>query len=182
MGKFSSGGGAMSDDLKQNGDLIQNWPMIKSHFRHTLQSSQFYTFATVNPDGSPHMAPYASLVLNDDCTGYYSDAFPNQMSRNLKADPRVCIVAVRMGFGLWFKAIFRGRFSGWPGIRLYGTVGPSRKGTAEEIDRWRSRMKRFKRMKGYKLLWADISTVRDIQFQQFEPVHLGPMTRHLVTN
>ena len=77
----------MSDDLKQNGDLIQNWPMIKSHFRHTLQSSQFYTFATVNPDGSPHMAPYASLVLNDDCTGYYSDAFPNQMSRNLKADP-----------------------------------------------------------------------------------------------
>ncbi|PIE67035.1 MAG: pyridoxamine 5'-phosphate oxidase [Deltaproteobacteria bacterium] len=174
-GSASSGGDHMS------ADIVKNWPMIQAHFRRTIQSSRFYTFATINPDGSPHVAPYASLVLNDDCTGFYSDVFPNQMSRNLKADPRICIVAVRMGFGLWFKAIFSGRFIGWPGIRLYGTVGPSRKGTTKEIDRWRRRMKRFKRMKGYKILWADVSTVRDIQFQRFEPVHLGTMTRHLVT-
>lgn len=155
--------------------------MIKAHFKQSIQSSRYYTFATVNPDGTPHMAPYASLVLNDDCTGYYSDVFPNWMSRNLKADPRICIVAVRMGFWLWLKAIFSGSFNGWPGIRLYGTVGPSRKGSAEEIDRWRRGVKRYKRTKSYKLLWADISTVRDIRFQRFEPVHLGPMTRDLVT-
>ncbi len=163
-------------------DLKANWPKVKDHFKESLRSSRFYTFATVNPDGTPHMAPYASLVLNDDCTGYYSDVFPNKMSRNLKADPRICISAVRMGFGLWFKALFTGRFDGWPGVRLYGTVGPSRSATLEEIDRWRHRMKHFKRMKGYKMLWADIRTVRDIQFHRFEPVRLGPMTRSLVSD
>ena len=157
-------------------ELKANWQKIKDHFNKSINSSRFYTFASINPDGTPHMAPYASLVLNDDCTGYYSDVFPNQMSRNLKADPRICISAVRMGFGLWFKALFTGKFVGWPGVRLYGTVGPSRKATLEEIERWRCRVKQYKWMKGYKILWADICTVRDVQFERFEPVRLGPMT------
>ncbi len=161
----------MSNDLKHN------WQKIVNHFEKSIRSSRFYTFATINPDGTPHMAPYASLVLNDNCTGYYSDVFPNQMSRNLKTDPRICISAVRMGFGMWFKALLTGKFKGWPGVRLYGTVASSRKATAEEIDRWRQYVKKYKWMKGYKLLWADIKTVRDIQFEGFEPVRLGPMTR-----
>jgi uncharacterized protein len=158
-------------------DLIRNWPKIVDHFEKSRQSSRFFTFATINPDGTPHMAPYASLVLKDDCTGYYSDVFPNRMSRNLKADPRICISSVRMGFGLWLKALFTGRFDGWPGIRLYGKVEPSRKATAEEIDGWRHRVKQYKWMKGYKLLWADVRTVRDVRFEHFEPVQLGPMTQ-----
>ena len=158
-------------------DLTQNWPKIVNHFKKSSQSSRFFTFATVNPDGTPHMAPYASLVLNDDCTGYYSDVFPNQTSRNLKADPRICISAVRMGFGLWIKAILTGKFDAWPGVRLYGRVEPSRKATPQEINVWRNRVKRYKWTKGYKILWADIRTVRDVRFDRFEPVQLGPMTK-----
>jgi predicted pyridoxine 5'-phosphate oxidase superfamily flavin-nucleotide-binding protein len=160
----------MSDELKNN------WKQIVEHFEKSLQSSRFFTFATTNPDGSPHMAPYASLVLGNDCTGYYSDVFPNRMSRNLKRDPRICISAVDMGMGVWLKALFSGKFQTWPAVRLYGTVGTPRKATLEETERWRHRLKKYKWTKGYKLLWADIKPVRDIQFDRFEPIHLGPMT------
>jgi hypothetical protein len=160
-------------------EIKTNWPWIVRFFKKSLSSHHFYTFATVDPDGRPHIAPYASLVFNDDCTGYYSDVFPQRMARNLKKDERVCIMAV--DFGAWYtlKGLFRGRFDRWPGIRLYGTVGPNRRALPEELDRWLVRVKRFKKFKGYDLIWKDIRTVRDIYFTDFEPVHLGPMTRHL---
>ncbi len=104
---------------------------------------------------------------------------PRNLARNLKKDERVCIMAV--DFGAWYtlKGLFRGRFDRWPGIRLYGTVGPNRRALPEELNRWLVRVKRFKKFKGYDLLWKDIRTVRDIYFTDFQPVHLGPMTRHL---
>jgi hypothetical protein len=160
----------MSDELKHN------WNKIVEYFEKSLQSNRFYTFATTNPDGSPHMAPYASLILNDDCAGYYSEVFPNQMNRNLKRDPRICISAVHMGMGTWLKALLTGKFQAWPGVRLYGTVAPPRKGTLEEIERWRCRVKKYRWTKGYKLLWGGIPPVREIRFDRFEPIQLGRMT------
>lgn len=160
-------------------DLQTDWPWIVRHFNKSIKRSLFYTFATVSDDGSPHLAPYASLVLNDDCTGYYSDAFPNHMSRNLAENRRVCILAVNCGMGYWFKGLFFGRFDHWPGIRLYGTVDKSRPARPGEVERWLVRVKRFKPFKGYDLIWKGIRTVRDIRFTRYEPVRIGPMTRHL---
>jgi uncharacterized protein len=160
-------------------DLQAHWPWIVRNFGRGMEKSIFYTFGTVNADGSPHLAPYASLVLNDDCTGYYSDVFPNHMSRNLAADRRVCVMAVNGGMWYWLKGLFRGRFDHWPGIRLYGTVDKSRPAEPGEVDRWRVRVRRFKRLKGYDLLWKGVDTVRDIRFTHFEPVRVGAMTRHL---
>lgn len=158
-------------------ELKTNWPRIMTHFKKSLKSSRFYTFATIAPDGFPHLAPYASLVLNDDCTGFYTDAFPDKTSRNLKADPRVCISAVRMEPALWFKGLLTGKFTDCPAIRLYGTVGPSRKAEPGELDRWGRRVKKYRWMKGYNSLWGGIRPVRDIQFERFEPIQLGRMTQ-----
>lgn len=160
-------------------DLKADWPWIVQHFRKSLLSSRFYSFATVNPDGSAHVAPIGSLVLNDDGSGYFSDVFPGSMAKNLKADQRICIMAVRMGFWYWLKALVSGRFEGWPGIRLYGTAGERRKARPGEIQRWRKRVNHFKPLKGYKLLWKDADVVRDVIFTRYEPVRLGVMTRHL---
>lgn len=162
-------------------DLQAHWPWIVRHFEKGLKRSIFYTFATVNADGSPHLAPYASLVLNDDCTGYYSDVFPNRMSRNLADDARVCIMAVDCGMWYWLKGLVLGRFDHWPGIRLYGTVDKSREARPGEVERWMVRVRRFKPFKGYNLMWKGIHTVRDIRFTRYEPVRVGPMTRHLGT-
>jgi uncharacterized protein len=160
-------------------DLQAEWPRIVRHFEKTLKRSIFYTFATVNADGTPHLAPYASLVLNDDCTGYYSDVFPNHMSRNLAKGGHVCIMAVDCGMGYWFQGLLRGRFDHWPGIRLYGTVDKTRPARPGEVERWLVRVRRFKRFKGYNLIWKGIHTVRDICFTHYEPVRVGAMTRHL---
>lgn len=81
-----------------------------------------------------------------------------------------------MGMGIWIKALLTGKFQAWPGVQLYGTVEPSRTATLEEIERWRHRVKKYKWTKGYKTLWGGIKTVRDIQFDRFEPIQLGPMT------
>ncbi len=161
-------------------DLQTNWPWIIQRFKKGISSTRFFSFSTVNADGSAHVAPYASLVLNANCTGYYSDAFPNQMSRNLARDPRVCIMAVDTGTGYWLKSLFKGRFDNWPGVRLYGTVGKSRKARAGEIERWLKRVKQFKWFKGYDLIWKDLHTVRDIAFDRFEPVYCGRMTSGLL--
>lgn len=160
-------------------DLQANWPSIVRFFNKCMFTPGYFTFATAGHDGWPHTAPYGSLFLRDDCNGYYSDVFPNRMSANLKNDNRICIMAVN--FGIWYmlKGLFRGRFDRWPGIRLYGNVDKSRTALPEELDRFRSKVKRFRRLKGYDLLWRDIRTVRDIHFTHFEPVYLGAMTRHL---
>ena len=53
----------------------------------------------------------------------------------LMGDEPICITAVRMGFWYWLKALISGRFEGWPGVRLYGTVGQRRKARPGEVDR-----------------------------------------------
>jgi len=160
-------------------DLKANWPRIVRHFEKSILTSRFFTFATINPDGSAHATPIASLVLTDDCSGYFSDVFQGKMIENINADQRVCILAVRMGFGFWLKALFRGRYDAWPGIRLYGTVGGSRQGRPGEIDRWRKRVNMFKGLKGHTLLWKYADRVRDIRFTHYEPLRMGAMTNQL---
>jgi hypothetical protein len=161
-------------------DLKTDWPTISKLFQKSMLTTGFYSFATVNPDGSAHVTPIASLVLGDDCSGYFSDVFPANMSGNLKRDQRICIMAVRMGFWYWLGALVSGRFKAWPGIRLYGTVGERREARPGEIDRWRKRLRRFKYLKGYDLLWKNVNVVRDVSFTHYEPVRAGAMTRHLV--
>lgn len=160
-------------------DIKADWPTISKLFQKSILTTGFYSFATVNPDGSAHVTPIGSLVLGDDCSGYFSDVFPANMSKNLKRDQRICIMAVRSGFWYWLKALISGRFEAWPGIRLYGTVGERRQARPGEVDRWRKRFKRFKRLKGYKLLWKEVDVVRDVSFTHYEPVRAGAMTRHL---
>lgn len=160
--------------------LSTDWPWIVRHFEKSLKTGRFYTFASTNPDGTAHMTPIASLVLNDDCSGFYSEVFPGCMVANFKTDQRVCVMAVCMGFGYWFKGLRTGRFDQWPGLRLYGTVArQTRKAAPGEVERWLRRVKRYRWLKGYNLLWKDVQSVRDIVFDRYEPVRLGPMTRHL---
>lgn len=162
-------------------ELMKNWPSIVRFFEKSLKRNHFVTFTSIGPDGGPHAAPYGSLFLNADGTGYYMDCFPNQFSKNIKKDGRICILVVQRGFWCMIKAFWIGRFDEWPGIRLYGTVDKARKPRPREIDRWQKKVRRYKWFKGYDLLWKNINVVRDIHFSHYEPVHLGAMTTHLMT-
>ncbi len=101
------------------------------------------------------------------------------MPRNLKRNPRVCILAVNADKLFWGKALLEGKFTSPPAVRLSGTVGTLRKATADEVSLWQDKIAIAKGMKGYKLLWEKMSKVRDITFDSFEPVELGEMTQDI---
>ncbi|OHB24561.1 MAG: hypothetical protein A2X84_08180 [Desulfuromonadaceae bacterium GWC2_58_13] len=161
-------------------NVFENWGMVKSALQVAMKSSHHLSFATVTEDGYPHVTPIGSLILRDDCTGYYFEEYTIQMPENLKNNQRISILAVNSGFLFWIKSIYSGRFSSHPGIRLHGKVGERRPATESEIAVWQNRVKSVKKTKGYELIWKNLKYVRDIQFDSFEPITAGKMTKHLI--
>ncbi|HVN96442.1 MAG TPA: pyridoxamine 5'-phosphate oxidase family protein [Syntrophorhabdaceae bacterium] len=156
-------------------DIQQHWGAIRNVVNKALESNHFCAVATVNPDGSPRVSPIGSLILYETGKAFYFEEFPKNMRLNLDRDQRICVMAVNGGFWHWLKALFKGRFDAPPGVRLTGRAGARRMATQEEVKQWQERVKRFRRFKGYKLLWKDMRYVREVIFDGFEPVHLGLM-------
>ena len=100
-------------------------------------------------------------------------------TKNIKKNKRVCILAVNSGMLSWFKALFAGKFSSPPSVRLMGSAEEKREGTEEEIAMWQNHVRSAKRTKGYALLWKSMRMVRDINFDSFEPVRVGKMSQEL---
>ena len=162
-----------------NQHLEGNWPAIRRLFAQTLKSSYHFSLATTDDRGNPHITPIGSLYLERELRGYYFDLFSQKMNKNLEDNDRVCVMAVPSRFSLWLSALFRGRFSTPPGVRLYGRVGPRREARAEETKRWLKTVRAASFLKGHHMLWGDLKWVRDIQFDDWSPINLGPMTRGL---
>jgi hypothetical protein len=158
-------------------DIHAYWPELVTLVNQGLKTNHYVSLATLNPDGTPHITPIGSLMLKEDCQGYFWEEFPQNLPRNLKRSEAVCIMAVNGSKRFWLKSLITGSFKTWPGIRLYGTAGPKRKGTPEELARWRNRVRWAKPLKGYKLLWEQGQWVRDLYFDRFEPVLAGRMSQ-----
>lgn len=159
--------------------LIDNWPMIKTHFYRALKKTSHVAIATVRPDGTPHISPVGSFFLNDDCTGYYLEKFTTAISKNAPTNPAVTVLGVDPGMWFWLKSLYKGQFARTPAIRLYGTAGEKRAATEREIERFLKRVRPLKRLKGYAHLWEGMGLARIIHFHDFEPARLGKMTQHL---
>lgn len=160
-------------------DILSHWDLVRTVVEKALETNSFCAMGTVNPDGSPHLTPIGSICLHEPGKGYYLESFPMRMRENLENDPRICVMAVQGGFGYMMKALFTGRFDSAPGVRLLGRAGPRRPVTTEEARRFRDKVKRFRWLKGHDILWKDMAHARDITFESFEPLRLGPMTRGL---
>lgn len=154
-----------------------DWSMTRTLFRHAFRSSFHYAIATVNENGTPHLTPIGSVLFDEPGRGIFFDIFSSQLSKNLDRDPRVCVMAVDSGKGLWLASLARGRFSRPPALRLSGTAGPRRPATPKERQRWLRRVRPLRRFKGHELLWGDLTHVRDLSFDTALPVHLGTMTK-----
>jgi hypothetical protein len=88
-------------------------------------------------------------------------------------------MAVERGFLFWMKSFFKGLCPSTPGVRLYGTVGERRIGSEEEIASFLDRVKRLRKRKVHEILFKNMKYLREIKFDSFEPINLGPMTQHL---
>ena len=155
------------------------WGFIRRLFDDAVASSLHYSFATVNPDGTPHVTPIGSLILTRENMGFYFEVFSDQLPRNLQTNQRICVLAVNSSPLFWLTSLFLGKFTAPPAVRLIGYAGERRKATDHEKRLMRKRIGRFKALKGYKVLWGKLDHVRDLHFEAIEPILLGKMTEAL---
>jgi len=161
-------------------EIANNWDTIRKVFDEAWKSCLHYAVASVGKDGTPHVTPIGGLYLRDDQTGFYFEEFPSRLPENLKSNSRVCIMAVNADKIFWSKSLLEGKFDSPPGVRLIGTVGERRPATPGEIEAWQKKVGFAKAMKGYKIMWENMSHVRDIKFESYEPIYLSQMTEGLL--
>ncbi len=159
-------------------DIRTHWSTIRQIVNAAGFSSFHCSVATVNPDGSPHVTPIGSLVLDpNEPRGFYMEEYPRHMAANIRRNNRVCILAVNSSKLFWLKSLFKGEFATPPAVRIIGTAGLRREANAEEMAAWQKRIRPFRRLKGYTHLWKNLKHIREIQFDTVEPVNAGIMTR-----
>ena len=157
-------------------DLSSNWDKIRLHFNKSFRSNFHVSIASVTSDNIPTVTPVGSLFLNNDQTGFYFEKYPTKLPMYSKINKKICVLAVNSNRWFWINSLFKGRFSSYPGIKLYGKLGGKRKATEIDIKRLNRRMKMTKGMKGHKYLWGSMTIVREITFTKAQQINLGEMT------
>jgi uncharacterized protein len=156
------------------------WALARQIITAGLRTSLHCAVGSINPDGTPHLTPIGSVLLDREVgRGYYLDVFNAQLAANIDADPHVCILAVNSSRLTWIRALVSGTFTTSPGVRLMGTAGPRRLATDVEKDRFAQRVGPALRTKGGKAMWRNIDHVRDLTFDTVKTVRLGSMTSSL---
>ena len=149
--------------------IDKHWPNILNVLSEGKKSNRFFSIATVNSDGTPHVTPIGHVFFNNDMTGYYFDQYSEAMPKNFESNKNICLMSVNSSTLFWLKSLFKGKFSMSPAIRLMGTVGEVRDANEDEIIQLKQSISITSRLKGHKLLWDNLTKVRDIQFTSFSP-------------
>jgi uncharacterized protein len=130
----------------------------------------YCSIATVGKNGEPNITPIGTVFLRPDQTGFFFDRYTSALASNLLTNNRVCVLAVNSSKTFWLSSLFMGRFSSPPGIRLYGTAGALRPASSEERAQVDSRVRKTRWLKGSRMLWSDLTHVRDLTLTSFRPV------------
>jgi predicted pyridoxine 5'-phosphate oxidase superfamily flavin-nucleotide-binding protein len=160
-------------------DLASHWPQIKAAFEAGIETSKHCAIASVGADGYPHVTPIGFIFLRDDFTAYYFEEYTKRLRENVEHNPRVCLSVVNSGGFFWLRSLYAGKFAGPPGLRLRGLAGARRPASEQEKASYRARVKPLRGLRGYDLIWRDLSHVRDIKLESCEPVLYPKMTDHL---
>lgn len=160
-------------------DLFKDWNRIRDHFRKCIKDNMHIVISSVDADNIPTATPIGSLFLNEDGTGFYFEKFATKLNKSSKHNKNVCLLAVNNSKWFWLKSLFKGEFSKYPGIKLYGELGEKRTATPKEFRAFQRRVRHTKRLKGYRYLWKEMSMVREIRFTRAEKINLGKMTQQL---
>ena len=135
--------------------------------------------ASVNSENVPTITPIGSLFLNDNQTGFYFAKFAIKLNQNSKINKNVCLLAVKTGKLFWLKSLFKGSFSEYPAVKIYGVLGEKREATPKEFRDFQRRVRSTKMLKGHQYLWENMSMIREITFTKAEKINLGNMTKYL---
>ncbi len=160
-------------------EIEKHWPNILRVLREGKRSNRFFSIATVNNDGTPHVTPIGHVFFNDDMTGYYFDQYSEAMPKNFVSNKNICLMSVNSNTLFWLRSLFRGKFSMSPVIRLMGTVGDVRDASKGEIENLKKSISFTSSLKGHKLLWGNLTKVRDMRFTSFSPAKYPTMCEDL---
>jgi hypothetical protein len=108
--------------------------------------------------------------------GYYLEMFTQSAKKAQLGNSMGCILVVNTSLLFWLKSLFKGYFESPPAVRLIIKFGEKRESTQTEQDNFRRRVKLFRRLKGYKIMWSKPSHVREFSVEKVIPVSLGKMT------
>lgn len=160
-------------------DIQADWLKIRNHFNQSFRTNFHVSIASVDKDNHPTVTPIGSLFLNSNQTGLYFEKFPTKLPENGKYNKNICVLGVNSSIFFWLTSLFKGQFSRYPAIKLYGQLGARRKATEIEIKRLNARMKTTKWLKGNDYLWGKMEFAREISFTKAEKINLGKMTENL---
>ena len=160
-------------------DIKKAWPKIRAHFSKSFSSSLHVSIASLDAQNNPTCTPIGSLFLNDNLTGFYFEMFPSKLPNSAIANNQICILGVNSDKWFWIRSLFKVKFSKYPAIKLYGTLGEKRKANPVELSALSRRMRRLKMLKGYSYLWKDMQYIRELNFTKAEIINLGKMTHSL---
>lgn len=160
-------------------DLQTDWSKIRKHFNQSFKTNLHVSFGSVDANNRPTVTPIGSLFLNDNQAGFYFEQFPSKLPIQAKENNNICVLGVNSSRLFWIKSLFKGKFSSYPAVKLYGQLGTKRTATDHEITRLKRRMRSTKGLKGHKYLWGKMESVREISFEKAEAINLANMTRGL---
>ena len=160
-------------------DIKQHWPEILNVLKSGKKANRFFSIATVDKNGNPHVTPIGHVFFSDDMTGYYFDAFSKAMPENFQNNKKICLMSVNSSTGFWLTSLFKGKFSSAPAVRLMGEVSDIRDATPQEIQQLKDSIKITSKLKGHKMLWGDLTRVRDMKFTEFSPATYPVMCEDL---
>jgi hypothetical protein len=151
------------------------WNRLKPLAGRVFGSSLHFAMATVAEDGGPHVTPIGSLILTDPGEAYFFEILTRRLPANLDRGSPVCVLGVVSSLRLWVPSFVKGRFRVPPAFRLLGSAGERRAATPEECARWRRKVRWLEWTRGYRTLWSELETVRELQFDRLIPVEIGRM-------
>lgn len=152
------------------------WQEIVKYYNESKQTSMI---GSCNSSGQPNVTPIGTLILKDDCSGYYFDLFTKELSDNLDQNKNICVLIVQTGKMFWFKSLYANEYKKPPGIKLIGSAGEKRKALEEEIEFLRNKTKPLKMLKGYNTIFGNPSHVRDLMFTDYFMINTGKITFNL---
>ena len=157
-----------------------NWSELANIVERSIKKSFYCSAATVDESGTPHVTPIGSIVFTDVGKGFYFEGFLKNSAKNLRTNSDICFMAVDTSMIYMIKFFITGKLDRLPGVRLYGTSGEKRRANAQESRLWNERIKRYKKLKGYDILWKDLHYGREVNFHSYEPVSFGNSTKETV--
>lgn len=153
----------------------QEWQHIRKVVNDAQKAAMHCSIATVDAQLQPTISPIGTLFLKENQTGFFFDTYTESLQQNLPQNSKACIQAVNSSRLFWLKALFKGQFSDYPGVRLYVEIGDLRLANAEELAQISRRIQILKWTKGSQLIWSDFTHVRDFTVQSFRWVKYPKM-------